>query len=703
MDSDHRPPAYQFCQFQFGYNGAVGCDIERSGGDNRVDSHIDSRMELHKTAVHCRRTVCVARRSGIYRTSCVRDGSVAVNVEHIQGVVPNARRSDIYADYERVVSEDIYFDGRKFHRKSIVFIKNLEMRSYKYMKRKNFIILLSVIIVIAVMFTVKTYALTESEVNAQVAASSKEAVGGNVFIWFLCAIAFMKISQKIEGIMNNLGINVTKMGGSMLGEIMIAMRGMSMMKNFFGGGKSGAGGTNNNSTGNGGNSGFSPWGFSGTVGRRNSNTPQNSSSNNSGTGSSGGLPTGTANQAAGNIGNTPLGLSAPQNVNNISNNTTESNPADTSNQDSGMPNVIPISSDGTITDNQSGISPAENIIQNGNALNGISPASQNVSNINGVSDEISQDGVPNQANDGLPIGDSQVGTMSDTNVVSTEKIFEVSGDNAIANIPMNSTENMPPSDTIGAKTSYTNINSISSENSAANNIPVSDTINNNYDTNAVNTGNTDKISESFNRSTNGSISVVDAGNIPAETNDTSGSNTINTEKIFETSAENGSGVTPIPTPGDVPSISINSNSGNVEKGFDPPDSNGSSSISIPSSEVILCDTPYAGYIDKPDAHNFTDIEIGNSVITGTETPSDTPVGKNFSMYDANEYTAPNGKYTTVADAGSSKWYKQYANNNGKMTPYKNQNSGMGNNIDTARKLPGSPGKDVTDNAIRRKK
>ena len=220
------------------------------------------------------------------------------------------------------------------------------------MKRKNFIIILSVMIVIAILFTIKTYALTESEVNAQVTASSKEAVGGNVFIWFLCAIAFMKISRKIESIMNNLGINVTKMGGSMLGEIMIAMRGMSMMKNFFGGGKSGTGGTSNSSAGNGGNSGFSPWGFSGAVGRINPNTPQNGASNSSG----GGLPTSTINQSAGDV---PLGLDTPQSVNNVNSNSAGINPYETPIQDSGMPNIMPISSSGNMTDNQPGISPAE--------------------------------------------------------------------------------------------------------------------------------------------------------------------------------------------------------------------------------------------------------------------------------------------------------------------------------------------------------
>lgn len=44
----------------------------------------------------------------------------------------------------------------------------------------------------------QAFALEESEVESAIAASSNEAVAGNIFIWFLCAVAFLKISQKID-------------------------------------------------------------------------------------------------------------------------------------------------------------------------------------------------------------------------------------------------------------------------------------------------------------------------------------------------------------------------------------------------------------------------------------------------------------------------------------------------------------------------
>lgn len=45
--------------------------------------------------------------------------------------------------------------------------------------------------------------LTEAEVQQAVDAQGKETVTGNVFIWFLCAIAFLKVSQKIDSFMAN--------------------------------------------------------------------------------------------------------------------------------------------------------------------------------------------------------------------------------------------------------------------------------------------------------------------------------------------------------------------------------------------------------------------------------------------------------------------------------------------------------------------
>lgn len=70
-------------------------------------------------------------------------------------------------------------------------------------------IVLSVLVICAL--TIPAFALTESDVQSQVSASGKEGVAGNLFVWFLCAVAFLKISQKIDSFMQGLGINVGHM------------------------------------------------------------------------------------------------------------------------------------------------------------------------------------------------------------------------------------------------------------------------------------------------------------------------------------------------------------------------------------------------------------------------------------------------------------------------------------------------------------
>lgn len=78
--------------------------------------------------------------------------------------------------------------------------------------------------------------LTEAQVEEAVAEQGKEAVTGNVFIWFLCAIAFLKVSQKIDSFMASLGINVGNTGGNMMAELLIAGRGLAGAFHGHGGG-----------------------------------------------------------------------------------------------------------------------------------------------------------------------------------------------------------------------------------------------------------------------------------------------------------------------------------------------------------------------------------------------------------------------------------------------------------------------------------
>ena len=71
-------------------------------------------------------------------------------------------------------------------------------------------------------------------------ANPLQLENGNFLIWFLCAIGFLKISQKIDNFMQMLGINVGRTGSAMLGEAAIAMKGISAAGKTISGGGSGA-------------------------------------------------------------------------------------------------------------------------------------------------------------------------------------------------------------------------------------------------------------------------------------------------------------------------------------------------------------------------------------------------------------------------------------------------------------------------------
>lgn len=104
----------------------------------------------------------------------------------------------------------------------------------KNRKNKLYTIMITATLFLSQSMTV--FAVTESDVEAV----GKETAAGNVFIWFLCAIAFLKISQKIDSFLSSLGINVGHTGGNMLAELMVAARGLTTAKNIAGGSSFGA-------------------------------------------------------------------------------------------------------------------------------------------------------------------------------------------------------------------------------------------------------------------------------------------------------------------------------------------------------------------------------------------------------------------------------------------------------------------------------
>lgn len=176
-------------------------------------------------------------------------------------------------------------------------------------KRNRILLMLAVMLVMVCMFSVPAFAMTESEVQAQVDAHGKEAVTGNVFIWFLCAIAFLKVSQKIDSFMSSLGINVGHAGGSMLGEAMIAARGIASARNFAGGGGHGGNGGGSSRGG----TAFMSGGLAGVVSRSFTNSAVKKATGSSGGGLGGKMYDASVSKGGG-FANSVIGKVATGNI-----------------------------------------------------------------------------------------------------------------------------------------------------------------------------------------------------------------------------------------------------------------------------------------------------------------------------------------------------------------------------------------------------
>ena len=170
-------------------------------------------------------------------------------------------------------------------------------------------------------------AVNEAEVEAQVAIIGKEGVAGNLLIWFLCAVAFLKISQKIDSFMSSLGINVGHTGGSLLSEALIAARslgfGRGLGSSSRGGGGSGGGGSGGRGSGGGTSSGFLSGGLAGVVSRSvtrgaiQSTTAPSSSPSSGATGGIGGRVYASSVTKGGNFANNVIGAVATGNISSI--------------------------------------------------------------------------------------------------------------------------------------------------------------------------------------------------------------------------------------------------------------------------------------------------------------------------------------------------------------------------------------------------
>ena len=101
-------------------------------------------------------------------------------------------------------------------------------------KNIRFTYVFLLVLVFSISLAMPAFAISEADVQAQVDSVGRETVTGNVLIWFLCAIGFLKAAQKIDSFMASLGVNVGHTGGSMLAEALIAARGVGTVAGAMG-------------------------------------------------------------------------------------------------------------------------------------------------------------------------------------------------------------------------------------------------------------------------------------------------------------------------------------------------------------------------------------------------------------------------------------------------------------------------------------
>jgi len=523
-------------------------------------------------------------------------------------------------------------------------------------------VLISVTVIVIALSQIKVYSLSESDVQNQVAASSKESVGGNVFIWFLCAIAFLKVSQKIESLLGSLGINVGHSGGSMLGEIMIAARGLSFLKNF-GRGKSGA------SSGGGGNAANpASGGFAGAVGRRNPSVPPNSSANgntrNTNPGSATSPPNVNPIPASNNTSTTQANTPIPQNTNLDFTSSGEIAPI------FGFPTQQNINPD---TGNPIGISPIEvlpatNVPANSDIPQSIFDISTENGNISAhdinsdtyddISSIFNETSVPfDTVKSNIKTNTAQELKNSNiqTNIIDSNTATNSMSEFGEVSVPPNIIEsNMKTDDIQDFETSNVQTEIIGSDTYLNNSISTSGAVNVPTDTKISNTEINNISGSGANNiqsnipvsNTDKTISSFGASNIPA-----------NTEKIIET---------------------IDGGIADTER-------------IISSANLTANKFPsYMGYTNTPDIPKFANVEVGNGMITGTETSSAYPDGKQFSMYNAEQYMSPVGNYTTVEPADGTKWHKQYTYGEPEIVPYKSADGSIKTHLEIVQTMPEPP-------------
>ncbi len=506
--------------------------------------------------------------------------------------------------------------------------------------KKRILSLLPLVLLLVSILCVPAFALTEAEVEAQVAASSKEAVTGNVLIWFLCAVAFLKVSQKVDSLLGTLGINVGRTGGSLMAEAMVAARGVTMLAK--------AGGH-----------------AIGSVGRQGGSSAGTASAGSTGGFFKGGL----IGMAGRHITNSAVKTATSQ--------TTAVHTAQNQTATSAMHTASSAQSEGvhTASSVHSGGSHTANTVQGG----GFSTASSGTVH----TDSSFQSGGVNTDTSGIIQTENSVqsATMqSDSSVISGQDSTssEAFSDSAVFADAMAQQEGV----IITGHKSQSSVYSGSNSQNSGPGAPSAPTGPNSAP--SAPSGGSAQVSQSA----SSSQTVYAGGGSERVHTQSSATETAHTQSATHTVRQTSIG-------GAVFARSLASGGkfandviGTVARG----DIRSTGSITGDLAAQSL--SSYMGYTalgaGARNIPRYSDVEIGGGRITGTEYKSGSKEGLAFGMYHAGQYAAPEGPHQKVHSADGTLWFKQYAQDAVERKPYKAPDGTVAYEEKIVKKLPNAP-------------
>ena len=503
--------------------------------------------------------------------------------------------------------------------------------------KKRILSLLPLALVLEALLCAPAFALTESEVEAQVAASSKEAVTGNVLIWFFCAVAFLKVSQKIDSILGTLGINVGRTGGSLMAEAMIAARGVTMIAKAGGhaiGGAVRSGGSAAQGAPSGSTGGFFKGGLIGMAGRHITNSA---------------VKTATSQTAAVHTAQSQTASSAMHTA-----------------QSEGIHTASSVRSGGSHT---------ANVVQGG----GFSATTSGTVH----TDSSFQSGGVNTDTSGIIQTENSVqsATMqSDTSVISGQDSTssEAFSDSSVFADAMAQQEGVIITGHESQSSVYSDSNSqtsgpgASSAPSGPNSAP------------SAPSGGSAQVSQSTSSSqtvyANGGGERIHTQSSATETAHTQS----DTHTVRQTSIGGAVFARSLASGGKFANDVI----GTVARG----DIRSTGSITGDLAAQSL--SSYMGHTalgaGARNIPRYSDVEIGGGRITGTEYKPGSKEGLAFGMYHAGQYAAPEGPHQKVHSADGTLWFKQYAQDAVERKPYKAPDGTVAYEEKIVKKLPNAP-------------